>query len=115
MRTGHGTNAAIAAGYGRRSAHVTASRLLRKAKIQRAIQARHAADPRIMTRVERQQFWTAVAEGRGEFKDAPIGVCVHAATVLGKSQGDFLEQQEIRQDVIFHLSWEDPAAVSALQ
>jgi hypothetical protein len=65
-------------------------------------------DPRIMTRVERQQFWTAVAEGRGEFKDAPIGVRVHAATVLGKSQGDFVEQQEIRQDVTFHLSWEDP-------
>jgi phage terminase small subunit len=38
-----GARAAVAAGYGARSAHVTASRLLRKANIQAAIEAAFAA------------------------------------------------------------------------
>ena len=41
---GNGTRAAIAAGYGRPGAHVTASRLLRDPKVQKALQARQSVD-----------------------------------------------------------------------
>lgn len=40
----NGTRSAIAAGYGRAGAHVTASRLLRNPKVQKALQARQRAD-----------------------------------------------------------------------
>jgi phage terminase small subunit len=42
--TGNGTGAALASGYGRAGAHVTASRLLRNPKVQKALQARQSAD-----------------------------------------------------------------------
>jgi hypothetical protein len=40
----NGTRAAVAAGYGKAGAHVTASRLLRNPKVQKALQARQSAD-----------------------------------------------------------------------
>ena len=45
--------------------------------------------------------------GAGDFTGATIAERREAIALLGKSQGDFVEQQEIRSDVVYHLKWDD--------
>lgn len=88
---GNATEAAISAGYAKNSAEVTGCRLLRNAKIVEQIQARQdkPRSLRILTREERQNFWTRVAlgeEGDPDMKDR-----LKASELLGRSEADFTE------------------------
>lgn len=87
---GNGTTAAIAAGYSRKGARQQASHLLTKANIRAAIDARASTDPAVLTREERQQWWSEVT------RDAthPIVARLKASELLGKSQADFIERHE---------------------
>lgn len=89
---GNATAAAITAGYSRKTARQTGSRLLTKAHIRAAIEAATAtsANAAILTRQQRQEFWTRVAnDPEQEMKHR-----LKASELLGKSQGDFLERRE---------------------
>ena len=37
----------------------------------------------------------------------PDAVRLRALELLGKSQGDFVDNQDIRTDVVFHLTWDE--------
>jgi phage terminase small subunit len=87
---GNGTKAAILAGYGKAGAHVTASRFLRNPKIAAAIAKAAASDPKVLTRVERQQLWSAWTQD----PNVPWPARVKASELLGKSQADFIERVE---------------------
>lgn len=65
---GNGTQAAIKAGYAPRSAHVTAARLLKKANVRRAIDARQA-----------KQEQAAIADA-----DELDAICTEIARKVGK-------------------------------
>jgi phage terminase small subunit len=94
MATGNATQAAIAAGYSRRSASQIAYQLLRKLQIQQAIAQRTQRDPAVWTREQRQRFWTTVASGAGTFAKASLRDRLKASELLGRSQADFVERVE---------------------
>lgn len=78
------------------------------------IQARVRADPQIATREERQHFWTSLMYDEG----VEASQRNRASELLGKSQGDFIEQVEVREDVHYHISWdsdEEPASPASPQ
>lgn len=104
---GNATKAAELAGYKGSYATIAAVARdnLRRPAIRAAIDQRAEEDPAVMTRKERQRFWTAVARGEigtrkiagdaevvfpSEMKDR-----LKATELLGKSQGDFLERIEL--------------------
>lgn len=100
---GNGVEAARAAGYqgSAETLAVTASRLLRDARITEGIAKRNAlaqaarADAaaqagRIATRAERQAFWTAVMLD----VDEEMATRLKASELLGKSEADFKERIE---------------------
>lgn len=91
---GNATQAAKLAGYSKKTAASIGSRLLRKVKIQRALQQRVDADPAAATREQRQQFWTAVMNGTTPFKKASLKDRLKASELLGKSQADFIDKHE---------------------
>lgn len=101
---GNGTQAAIAAGYAKGSAHVTASRLLRDAKVRRAIEERVKADPHVMDREQIQNLLSAIAEGRGRWILAKLRDRLKALELLGKSQKVFTDRVEHSFDHEGHLS-----------
>ena len=83
-----------------------ASRLLRHGNVLDLLRARIKADPRIATREERQHFWSSQMYR----DDIDFAHRNRASELLAKSHGDFIERQEIREDVHYHVSWdEDPA------
>lgn len=84
---------------------VGGSKLLRSAKVQAMLAARRQGDSAVMTRQERQAFWTAIA--RGDYPEASLPERRRASETLGKSQGDFVEQVEVREDVVYHIRWDD--------
>ena len=104
MATSHVTKAAIAAGYSRKTAASMGSQLLKKLKIQNAIKERQSKDPRVMTREERQALWSRFANDETQ----PAMVRIRAAEILGKSQGDFVDKKDIREDVVYQIEWLDP-------
>lgn len=98
--TGNGTAAARAAGYKGTDATLAqvASENLKKPEVLEAIQARNqvpaqvreavATAGRILSRAERQEFWTSVMMDTGaELKDR-----LKASELLGKSEADFVER-----------------------
>ena len=87
------------------AAYAASSRLLRSVKVKQMLEARRSTDGHIMTREERQQFWSDIA--RGVYPEAGLRERRRASETLGKSQGDFVEQHEIRADVEYHLTWDD--------
>ena len=91
--TGNATAAAIAAGYSEKTAEVIGHENLRKPKILAEIKARETirSTPLIASRAERQQFWSAVMRD----KDQQMRDRLKAAELLGKSEADFVERQEI--------------------
>jgi hypothetical protein len=102
---GNATQAALRAGYGKdaKSAAVRGHELLRNRKIQTGIQARQGADPRIATREERQLLLTQMMnDGK-----RPDSIRLQALQLLAKSQGDFVEKQDIRSETIYRLSWDE--------
>lgn len=89
---GDGTAAARAAGYKGTDAvlAVTASRLLRTAKVAKEIRSRQerALRPLIATREERQRFWSEMMNSP-EFEPRDR---LKASELLGKSEADFTEK-----------------------
>ena len=92
---GNGVAAARAAGYGGADAvlGVTACRLLKNANVAKAIQAREQEriQPAILNRRQRQEFWSGIMLD----EDAPLRDRLRASELLGRSEGDFLERQEV--------------------
>lgn len=90
---GNATKAAIAAGYSPRSAYAVGQENMKKPVILAAIQARENERnaPLIMTREERQTMWSEIARDKGERTQDRL----KASELLGKSEADFVERQEI--------------------
>ena len=108
---GNATQAAISAGYSPKTAKQQGSQLLTFVDVQRAIQTRVAADPAITTREERQRFWSDVMMARGQHVGVDMAQRLRASELLGRSQGDFIERQDTRADVTYHLTWDMPASL----
>lgn len=92
---GNGAAAARAAGYAEKSARITASQLLTKPNVQKAIADAVAADPEVYDKEQLQRFWTAVTAAHGEHDDAELGHRLRASELLGKSQRVFVEHLEV--------------------
>lgn len=92
---GDGLKAAIAAGYSAKNAYQTSHRLLNNAKIVEEIRKRDEKPrlKRIMSREERQEFWTKVA--LGEETGCDMRDRLKASELLGKSECDFITKTEI--------------------
>lgn len=90
---GNATKAAIAAGYSEKTAYAIGQSNLKKVEIIAAIKARETArtTPLIMTRQQRQELWTKIAlDANEQTRDR-----LKASELLGKSEADFIERQEI--------------------
>jgi len=103
MTDGNATQAAIRAGYAESGARQEGHRLLTNADVRQAIRRRIAQDGRIATREERQLFFTQTMHD----PDVDRSARLRAAELLGKTQGDFVEQVEARSDVHYHITWDD--------
>lgn len=90
---GNATQAAIAAGYSEKTAPFIGAENLKKPKILAEIKARDSirSTPLIASRAERQQFWSSVMRD----KEQQMRDRLKAAELLGKSEADFVERQEI--------------------
>lgn len=90
---GNAHKAAIAAGYSEKTADAIGRENLRKPTIMAAIKEREMArcDLLIANREERQQYWTKVMRDKGEKTQDRL----RASELLGKSEADFIERQEI--------------------
>lgn len=92
---GDGVDAARKAGYSGtpQVLAITASKLLRVPKVRDAVEARRAkkANAAIATREERQSFWTSVMRDA----DGSMFDRLKASELLGKSEADFIERQEL--------------------
>ena len=93
---GNATEAALKAGYSKRSAYSQGQRLLKKDVIKRAVQGREAkkTSKMIMSREERQEFWTQVATGR--IPEASMADRLRASELLGKSCADFVDRHLLK-------------------
>ena len=93
----NGTQAAIRAGYSRKTAGAIAEKLLKKAEIRKAIDAAMSEQKNalIATREERQRFWTETL--RNEEEDMKHRL--RASELLGKSFCDFTERREVQAEV----------------
>ena len=90
---GNATEAAIAAGYSRKTAAFIGAENLKKPQIAKAIREREAESmrPQIASREERQKFWTAIMrDEKQETRDR-----IKASESLGKSEGDFLDRHDL--------------------
>jgi phage terminase small subunit len=93
IKCGNATKAARQAGYSEKTAEVIGHENLRKPKILAEIKARETirSTPLIASRAERQQFWSSVMRDKNQqMRDR-----LKAAELLGKSEADFVERQEI--------------------
>lgn len=95
---GNGVDACRKAGYqgDENTLGVQANRLLRNAKIVSAIKTREdrKIDPGVKTREERQVFWSDVmVDDEQKMPDR-----LRASELLGKSEADFIDRQEIEVD-----------------
>lgn len=90
--TGNATEAAIAAGYSKKTAHSIGQRLLKNVEIVAAIRSREekAIRPTIANREKRQEFWSSTMLD----VDEDMKNRLKASELLGKSEGDFLERVE---------------------
>jgi phage terminase small subunit len=96
---GNATRAAKAAGYAKTSAKVTGCRLLTKANVRAAIDARTHADPAVSDREDRQRFLSQVMHStKVGMKDR-----LKAVELLGKSQGDFIKRIQFENVPAFRL------------
>lgn len=90
---GNATAAARSAGYqgDDKTLSTTGYRLLRNAKVRKAIDARAAAADDVASREERQRFWSDL------MRDAQqdLRFRLKASELLGKASGDFLDRHEI--------------------
>ena len=90
---GNATQAALKAGYSKKTAYSIGVENLKKPQIAAAIAERNApaSSARIATREERQAFWTGVMRDPAvEMKDR-----LRASELLGKSECDIAERVEV--------------------
>ena len=87
---GNATEAALIAGYSKKTAYSIGEENLRKPEIASAIAARQKKEvsARIADRQERQSFWTSVLRDC----DEDMKNRLKAAELLGRSEGDFLDR-----------------------
>lgn len=100
---GNATEAAIKAGYSKKTAKAQGSRLLTNADVLAAIKGREQTESRarIATRQDRQEFWTStMLDGGVEMKDR-----LKASELLGKSDGDFLDRVEAKHEGELAIRW----------
>jgi len=90
---GNATQAAIAAGYSEKTARSMGRENLTKPYILAEIRSREVKrrTPMIASREERQAFWSATMRDTGEDMKNRL----KASELLGKSEADFVERQEI--------------------
>jgi len=90
---GNATQAAIAAGYSEKTAAFIGAENLKKPKILAEIKTRETVrrTPMIASREERQALWTKIMRDKGEKTQDRL----RASELLGKSEADFIERQEI--------------------
>ena len=94
--TGNSAEAARKAGYKDKRADAIGYENLRKPEIIEAIRNRQEIEerPHIMSREERQAFWSEVAKSsEQDMKDR-----LKASELLGKSEGDFLDRIKLSGD-----------------
>ena len=90
---GNATEAARAAGYSEKNAGRIGGQLMNNPRIMAAIQARETdrKESSIATREERQKLFTEIMRDKDENTRERLRAC----ELLGKSEGDFLDRQEI--------------------
>lgn len=90
---GNATAAAIKAGYSEKNAGRIGGQLMNNPRIIAAIQAREKErnEIAIATREERQKLFTEIMRNRDETTKDRLRAC----ELLGKSEGDFIERQEV--------------------
>ena len=87
------TQAAIRAGYSPKTAYSIGQRLLKNVEVQQAMNEHR--NQVIADRESRQKFWTDVMKDSNEaMKDR-----LKASELLGKSECDFIERQEIKGNI----------------
>jgi len=84
---GNATEAAKAAGYKTKGAHVTGCRLLKDVKVRQAIEARVRADPKVLEREQIQQWLSAIVVGQGVYITEALRDRISAAKELNRMQG----------------------------
>ena len=87
------TQAAIRAGYSPKTAYSQGQRLLKNAEIQRVMNEHR--DRGIADRETRQKFWSDTMQDSNEDMKNRL----RASELLGKSECDFIERAEIKNDV----------------
>lgn len=110
MTHGNATLAAKEAGYSPDTAKQQGSRLLTSVDVRAAIRARIDGDGRIATRQERQWVLTMMAQRIGQYAGISASDQQRAIDILNKAQGDYIERSEVREDVHYHVSWDEDAA-----
>jgi phage terminase small subunit len=111
---GDATEAAIKAGYQKKTAYSAGHRLLKNPEIAKIIREREQRkiNPLVASRVDRQAFWTKVMNDEGE----PMRERLKASELLGRSEGDFLDKVavsgsvEVRHDPEITALTQDPEA-----
>lgn len=90
---GNATQAAIAAGYSKKTARMMGRENLTKPYILAEIRNRETKrrTPMIASREERQAFWTEIMRDRQEKTQDRL----KASELLGKSEADFIDRQEL--------------------
>lgn len=90
---GNAHKAAIAAGYSPKTAAAIGRENMQKPTILAELKAREVVrcTPLIASRAERQQFWSSVMRDA----DQQMRDRLKAAELLGKSEADFVERQEV--------------------
>jgi len=98
---GNATVTAAACGYS--NPKQAGSRLLKNVDISRRISERRVQEAQtgIMSRQERQQFWTDTVKS----SDEDIKDKLRASELLGKSEGDFFERVEQSGEVKLKIQW----------
>lgn len=94
------TQAAIRAGYSKKTAGAIGAENLTKPEIQQALQKVMSERKESLTadRQARKEFWTKIMYDESEDTKQRL----KASELLGKSEGDFTERQEIKADIQTH-------------
>lgn len=93
---GNATEAAIAAGYSKKSARSMGCQLLTNINIAESIKRREEKRnaPKIASRAERQEFWSEVLRS----EDNDMRDRLKAAELLGRSEADFTDNHNLSVD-----------------
>lgn len=99
---GNATQAAIKAGYSKKTAYSQGQRLLKNVEIIKAIKEREKQEigPLIADRQARQRFWTEVIRD----DTVEMNNRLKASELLGRSEADFTERKIVNSNYLDHLA-----------